>query len=186
MSQLEDCIIIVNSQSHSKSSLELTNKDIKCVSTFIVKADVHRTDTASLEPVLTPISNKIHSIKRCPKGELDLSKVDDIHVIASENLTLPLTTKQQDKPRQKPRWSLRIKLHSSEDNDSYNGNGNCKSYCKTANFSFNTIHMMLSMARASRYLSVDGDDMFFHTLIADFVRNPLTNNCSVSMLTLLN
>ncbi|XP_032669231.1 ATPase family AAA domain-containing protein 5 [Odontomachus brunneus] len=100
----------------SKSPLELTNKDnIKCVSTFIVKADVHRTETASIEPVLNPISNKIYSIKKCPKADMDLSEVDDIHVIASENLTSPLTTIQEK--RHKPRWSLRIKLHSSEGND---------------------------------------------------------------------
>ncbi|XP_011147806.2 replication factor C subunit 1 isoform X1 [Harpegnathos saltator] len=104
----------------SKSSLELTNKEMKCVSTIIVKADVHRTETASIEPVLKPISNKIYPIKRYLKANMDLSKVDDIHVIASENLTLPLTPKQEK--QQKPRWSLRIKLHSSEDNDNQDGN----------------------------------------------------------------
>lgn len=101
------------------------------MSTFIVKADVHRTETTSIEPVLKPISNKIYSIKRSPKTDLDLSKVDDIHVIASEDLTSPLTTKE-DK-RQKSRWSLRIKLHSSEDNDKQNGNYNVK-FNKKVNF----------------------------------------------------
>ncbi|XP_014472510.1 PREDICTED: ATPase family AAA domain-containing protein 5 [Dinoponera quadriceps] len=102
----------------SKSPVELRNKE--CVSTIIVKADVHRTETADFEPVpvLKPISNKIYPVKRCSKVDLNLSKLDDIHVIESENLTSPptLVTDKQEK-RQKPRWSLRIKLHSSEDND---------------------------------------------------------------------
>ncbi|XP_077278918.1 enhanced level of genomic instability 1 [Temnothorax americanus] len=102
----------------SKSSLGLTNKDEECVSTFIVKADVHRTDNSDVEPVIKPISNKRHSNKKCPKSELDLSTVDDIHIVASENLFSPQTAKQDKQKREKPRWSLRIKLHSSEDNGS--------------------------------------------------------------------
>lgn len=100
----------------SKSPLALTNKDEKCMSTFVVKADVHRTDNSDVEPVMKPISNKRYANKKFPKSKLDLSTVDDIHIIASENL-LSQTVKGQDKQkREKPRWSLRIKLHSSEDN----------------------------------------------------------------------
>lgn len=91
------------------------------MSTFIVKADVHRTDNSDIESVIKPISNKRYSNEKCPKSELDLSTVDDIHTIASENYS-PQTIKQDKQKREKPRWSLRIKLHSSEDNDSLNGN----------------------------------------------------------------
>lgn len=105
----------------SKSPLGLTNEDEKCVSTFIVKADVHRTDNSDVEPVMKPVLNKRLSNKKCPKSELDLSTVDDIHIVASENLFSPQTIKQDKQKREKPRWSLRIKLHSSEDNDFLNG-----------------------------------------------------------------
>jgi len=67
------------------------------------------------------ISSKRYSDKKCSKSELDLSTVNDIHIIASENLFSPQTVKQDKQKREKPRWSLRIKLHSSEDNDSLNG-----------------------------------------------------------------
>lgn len=104
--------------------MELVKKDENCISTFVVKADVHRTDNSDVEPVTKPILNKRYSNKTCPKSELDLSTADDIHIIASENLFSPQTVKdKQDKQkRDKPRWSLRIKLHSSEDNNSLNGN----------------------------------------------------------------
>lgn len=92
------------------------------MSTFIVKADVHRTDNSDIESVTKPISNKRYSDKKCPKSELDLSTMDDIHIIASENLFSPQTIKQDKQKREKPRWSLRIKLNSSEDNDPLNGN----------------------------------------------------------------
>lgn len=92
------------------------------MSTFIVKADVHRTDAADVAPVLKPISNKIYSNKRCSQSDLDLSSLDDIQVIASENLVLPRAVEQHRRQQEKPRWSLRIKLHASENNDSYNGN----------------------------------------------------------------
>lgn len=49
--------------------------------------------------------------------------MDDIRVVASENLTSPPTMQEK---RHKPRWSLRIKLHSSEDNDGKNDNCNVK------------------------------------------------------------
>lgn len=93
------------------------------MSTFIVKADVHRSDNSDVEPVMKPVSDKRHFNKKCPKSELDLSTVDDIHIIASENFS-PHTIKQDKQKREKPRWSLRIKLHSSEDNSSQDNNGN--------------------------------------------------------------
>ncbi|XP_070524431.1 enhanced level of genomic instability 1 isoform X2 [Cardiocondyla obscurior] len=103
----------------SKSPLGLTNKN-EDVSTFIVKADVHRTDNSDVEPV-KQISNKRYSSeKQCLKSELDLSAVNDIHFIESENLFSPQIVKQDKQKREKPRWSLRIKLHSSEDNESLN------------------------------------------------------------------
>lgn len=89
------------------------------MSTFIVKADVHRSDNSDIEPVTKPILEKRHSNKKNPKSELDLSTVDDIYIIESENCS-PHTLKQDQ--QKKPRWSLRIKLHSSENNDSLNGN----------------------------------------------------------------
>lgn len=93
------------------------------MSTFIVKADVHRTDNSDVEPVMKPIiTNKRYSNEKCPNSELDLSTVDDIHIIASENLFSPQTVKRDKQKREKPRWSLRIKLHSPEDNDPLNGN----------------------------------------------------------------
>lgn len=91
------------------------------MSTFIVKADVHRSDNSDIEPVTKPILERRHSNKKSPKSELDLSTVNDIHIIESENCS-PYTIKQNQQKREKPRWSLRIKLHSSEDNDSLNGN----------------------------------------------------------------
>lgn len=97
-----------------------TNEDEKYASTFIVKADVHRTDNSDIEPVVKSISNRIYSSKRCSKSK-NFSTVDDIHIIASENLYLTQTDKQDVQKREKPRWSLRIKLHSTEDNDSSNG-----------------------------------------------------------------
>ncbi|KYQ56478.1 ATPase family AAA domain-containing protein 5 [Trachymyrmex zeteki] len=107
----------------SKSPLGLTSKDEKCVSTFTVKADVHRTDNSDIEPMKKPKSNKKYSNKKCPKSsELDLSAMDDIHVIESENLFSLQTVKQDKQKREKPRWSLRIKLHTSEDNDSLYSN----------------------------------------------------------------
>ncbi|EFN70838.1 ATPase family AAA domain-containing protein 5 [Camponotus floridanus] len=95
----------------SKSSLESTNKDEKYASTFIVKADVHRSDNSDIEPIVKSISN-VYSNKSS-KSELNLPIVDDIHIIASEHLTQ--TVKPYMQKREKPRWSLRIKLHSSED-----------------------------------------------------------------------
>ncbi|XP_018056078.1 PREDICTED: replication factor C subunit 1 [Atta colombica] len=100
----------------SKSPLELTNKDEKCVSTFTVKADVHRTDSSDIEPMRKLKSNEKYLDKKCLKSELDLSTMDDIHVIESENLLSLQPIKQDKQKREKPRWSLRIKLHSSEDN----------------------------------------------------------------------
>lgn len=109
----------------SKSPLESINEDEKYASTFIVKADVHQSDNSDIEPVIKSISNRIYSSKKCSKSK-NLSTMDDIHIIASENLYLTQTDKQdmqkREKPREKPRWSLRIKLHSTEDNDSSNGN----------------------------------------------------------------
>ncbi|KYN10078.1 PREDICTED: replication factor C subunit 1 [Trachymyrmex cornetzi] len=104
----------------SKSPLGLTNKDEKCVSTFTVKADVHRTDNSDVcvEPMRKLKSNKKYPNKKCTKSELDLSTMDDIHVVESENLLSLQPVKQDKQKREKPRWSLRIKLHSSEDNDS--------------------------------------------------------------------
>lgn len=102
----------------SKSPLESTNKDEKYASTFIVKADVHRSDNSDIEPVVKSTS-KVYSNKNS-KSELNLPIVDDIHIIASENLHLTQTVKPYVQKREKPRWSLRIKLHSSE--DSLNGN----------------------------------------------------------------
>lgn len=100
----------------SRSPSELTNKD---ENTFIVKADVHQTDNSDIEPVIKSIS-KVYSSKKCSKSELNLPIMDDIHLIASENLHLTQTVKPYVQKREKPRWSLRIKLHSSE--DSLNGN----------------------------------------------------------------
>lgn len=102
--------------------MELTSKDEQCVTTFVVKADVHRTDNSDIELVNTAVSNKIYSKKtNCSKSKLDLSTIDDIHVVKSENLSLLNTTKETKQKREKT-WSLRIKLHSSEDNNSLNGN----------------------------------------------------------------
>ena len=108
----------------SKSPLGLTNKDEKHASTFIVKADVHQTDNSDIKPVMKLRSrNKIYpGRKSSQKSELNLSTMDDIHIIASENLFSPQTVKQDKQKREKPRWSLRIKLHSTEDNNFLNGN----------------------------------------------------------------
>lgn len=103
----------------SKSPLESTNKDERYASTFIVKADVHRSDNSDIESAVKSTS-KIYSSKNYSKSDLNLSTVDDIHIIASENLHLTQTVKPCVQKREKPRWSLRIKLHSSE--DSLNGN----------------------------------------------------------------
>ncbi|XP_012543644.1 ATPase family AAA domain-containing protein 5 [Monomorium pharaonis] len=103
----------------SKSPLKLANKDEKCMSTFIVKADVHRADNSDVEPI-KPSINERYSDKKCLKSELDFSTADDIHIIASENLFSPQSVKQDKQKREKPRWSLRIKLHSFADNDSLN------------------------------------------------------------------
>jgi len=92
------------------------------VSTFTVKADVHRTDNSDIEPMRKLKSNEKYLNKKCPKSELDLSTMDDIHVIESENLLSLQPIRQDKQKREKPRWSLRIKLHSSEDNDSLYGN----------------------------------------------------------------
>lgn len=100
----------------SKSPLESTNKN---ENTFIVKADVHQTDNSDIEPVIKSIS-KIYSSKQYSQSELNLPIMDDIHIVASENLHLTQTVKPYVQKREKPRWSLRIKLHSSE--DSLNGN----------------------------------------------------------------
>ncbi|XP_025986498.1 ATPase family AAA domain-containing protein 5 [Solenopsis invicta] len=98
----------------SKSPLGLVNKDEKCMSTFVVKADVHRTHNSDGESAVKPIINKKY--KKYPKSELDLSTADDIHIIASENLFSSHSVKQDKQKREKPRWSLRIKLHSEENN----------------------------------------------------------------------
>ncbi|KYM94827.1 ATPase family AAA domain-containing protein 5 [Cyphomyrmex costatus] len=104
----------------SKLPLGLTSEDAKCVSTFIVKADVHRTDNSDTEPVCVRDLklNKKDPNKKCSKSELDLSTMNDIHVIESENLFSLQKVKQDEQKREKPRWSLRIKLHSSKNNDS--------------------------------------------------------------------
>ncbi|XP_072748662.1 uncharacterized protein Elg1 [Anoplolepis gracilipes] len=120
----------------SKSPLELTNKDEKDASTFIVKADVHRTDNSDIEPVIKSISNKIHSSK-CLKSELNLSTVDDIHIIGSENLCLTQTTTQDVQKREKPRWALRIKLHSSGNNDSLNDTSDEELFSPRSKSTFN-------------------------------------------------
>ncbi|XP_011337691.1 uncharacterized protein LOC105279536 isoform X2 [Ooceraea biroi] len=104
----------------SKSPLKSADKNVKCMSTFTVKADVHRTDNSDIEPVLKPVPNKIYSNKTCSKSKLDLSTADDIHIITSENLFSPQTAKGGKQKREKPRWSLRIKLQSSENNDCAN------------------------------------------------------------------
>jgi len=103
----------------SKSHLNVTNKNEKC-STFIVKADVHRTENSDIEPAIKSISDKMYFNKKCSKSELDLSTVDDIHIVASESLFSSQTIMQVKQKREKP-WSLRIKLRSSENNDSLNG-----------------------------------------------------------------
>lgn len=94
--------------------MELVEKDINSVSTFTVKADVHRTDASCIESKLKIIPNKIYSNEKCSKLDLSLAEVDDIHVIASETLVSPQAVKQ-NQTRVKPRWSLRIKLHSSDE-----------------------------------------------------------------------
>lgn len=96
----------------------MKSKDEQCVTTFVVKADVHRTD----DLINTAVSNKIHFKKtNSSKSKEDVSTIDDIHVIKSENLSLLHTTKENKQKREKT-WSLRIKLHSPEDNNSSNGN----------------------------------------------------------------
>jgi len=92
------------------------------MSTFIVKADVHRTDNSDTEPVLKLMPNKTYSNKRSSKSELDLSTADDIHIIASENIFSPQITDRNKQKQEKPRWSLRIKLQSSGNNDCTDGN----------------------------------------------------------------
>ncbi|XP_070152901.1 enhanced level of genomic instability 1 isoform X3 [Polyergus mexicanus] len=131
----------------SKSPLGSTNEDEKDASTFIVKADVHRTDNSDIEPVEKSISNRIYSSERCSKLK-NFSTVDDIHIIASENLYLTQTDKQDVQKREKPRWSLRIKLHSTEENDSSNDTTDDelfslrnKSKFNTSNKSRNSINM---------------------------------------------
>lgn len=98
---------------NSKSQLNVTNRDMKCSSTFVVKADVHRTDNSEVEPTIKSIPDKIYCNKNS-KSELDLSTADDIHIVASETLS-PQIVKQKREP-----WSLRIKLRS-ENNDFSNG-----------------------------------------------------------------
>lgn len=113
-------VMIICFLSSSKSHLNVANKNEKCSSTFIVKADVHRTDNSDIEPAIKLISDQTHFNKKCSKSELDFSTVDDIHILASESLFSPQTAKQNKLKREKP-WSLRIKLQSSENNDSSNG-----------------------------------------------------------------
>ncbi|XP_020293897.1 ATPase family AAA domain-containing protein 5 [Pseudomyrmex gracilis] len=103
----------------SKSPLELTSKDEQCVTTFVVKADVHRADNSD-ELVNTAVSNEIHLKKtNSSKSKIDVSTISNIHVVKSENLSLLHTTKENKQKREKT-WSLRIKLHSPEDNNPSN------------------------------------------------------------------
>lgn len=142
----------------SKSPLGSTNKDEKYASTFTVKADVHRTDNSiDIEPVMKSISNKIYSSKKCSKSELNLSTADDIHIIETENLYSPQTAKQDKQKREKPRWSLRIKLHSSEDNDFLNDTDEeifsprSKSKFNSSSKSRNSVNMEDSRAYSKDY-----------------------------------
>ncbi|XP_050460172.1 uncharacterized protein LOC126856044 isoform X2 [Cataglyphis hispanica] len=121
----------------SKSPLESKNEDEKYTSTFIVKADVHQSNNSDIEPVIKSISNRIYSSKKCLKSK-NLSTVDDIHIIASENLYLTQTNKQDMQKREKPRWSLRIKLHSTEDNDSSNDTTDDEIFSLRNKLKFNT------------------------------------------------
>lgn len=105
------------------------------MSTFTVKADVHRAESFDSEPVSKPVSKKKYFDKNSSKSELDLSAADDIRIIASEDILSPQATEERKQKREKPRWSLRIKLNSSEDN-----------YCANGNVSLLYIHNYLIVA----------------------------------------
>ncbi|XP_060815268.1 ATPase family AAA domain-containing protein 5 [Bombus pascuorum] len=95
----------------SKIPMDLVHTN---VSTIVVKADVHMTENnARCELYKSDISSTIQSNKKTNK--LELSQMDDIRIIESENINiLNNKKKQQNEQNHKHRWSLRIKLQTYE------------------------------------------------------------------------
>ncbi|XP_066602918.1 enhanced level of genomic instability 1 [Prorops nasuta] len=104
----------VNNQKHSscsllnyfsKSSVDIVQKN-ELVSTIVVKADVHNPETSMKTVSINKTSMKVIK-SNVNKSLYDL---DHIEVLKSKNIE-----EEQQMKKNKPRWSLRIKLHSSED-----------------------------------------------------------------------
>ncbi|KAG7210658.1 hypothetical protein KM043_012166 [Ampulex compressa] len=106
----------------SKGSSDIIHKDEATISTFVVKADVHVSDTSNLDHLSKSVSNhKVHSKRVIPNI---LSHSTTIDIPDLERMNTEYRSKQNLSQHNTPRWSLRIKLQSCEDEDLLNGSNN--------------------------------------------------------------
>lgn len=121
--------VIINDQNNtsnnllqffSKTPIELEQEDTIKVSTVVVKADVHMSDISTVNSVIgtvTPMSDFENEITHM--SQTKFSNIDNVDVITSEEIKQEQTMAgnlQSLKQNNKSKWSLRIKLQSSEGN----------------------------------------------------------------------
>ncbi|XP_043664083.1 ATPase family AAA domain-containing protein 5 isoform X2 [Vespula pensylvanica] len=107
----------------SKSTIGLEQEDkieVNVSTTIVVKADVHRSEIpTALTDTAETKSGFEHRIK-ADKSEMEYSSIDKIDLITSEGTKQDPSIEENSQllQRNKPRWSLRIKMQSPKDKES--------------------------------------------------------------------
>lgn len=108
---------------NSKVPVNLAHSDITNVSTIVVKADVHMAENSTQRNMYNSSSNNGTQSKRQKKLNMELSQLDTISIVESENINVTSKTRKRNQHEQnKHRWSLRIKLQSCENRNVLPGN----------------------------------------------------------------
>ncbi|XP_076296984.1 enhanced level of genomic instability 1 [Lasioglossum baleicum] len=116
-------VVIQTPIQHSSSLLNYFSKvpansahsNIANMSTIVVKADVHMAENSIQHSIYSSSSKCGSQLNRQNKLDAKLSEIDDINIIKSENRNATSKNRKHDQCGQnKHRWSLRIKLHNSE------------------------------------------------------------------------
>nr|XP_031833286.1 ATPase family AAA domain-containing protein 5 [Nomia melanderi] len=118
--QTQSCGSLLNY--FSKVPVNLAHSDITDVSTIIVKADVHMAENSTQCNMYNSSSNNAKQLKRQNKLDMELSQLDTISILESENIsTTSKSRKHSQREQNKHRWSLRIKLQSCENRNPISG-----------------------------------------------------------------
>lgn len=121
----------------SKATPEQIQKEKIAMTKLIVKAEIHQVDENELTPKSYSVPKTIRPKKRSFDTDSILSTADEIEVLSSENISpppcngtcepvakadSPFATKGNKTPKAKPKWSMKIKLNSTDDQTKNEGN----------------------------------------------------------------